>query len=365
MFVFEALNAKFGDCLLLHFGDTGAPRLVLIDGGPKGVFADALYPRLQELREERGLDDTGLFKTDLLMVSHIDDDHIHGVIDWLTSMAVGDQNWEISECWFNSFVDVLKRSGKLKTATVDQSNKLAYPDASSEARSIVASVPQGRELRETLRLLGIRVNGGKEILYAPDSVPEFSKGGLKLTLLAPNQKAVERLEQKWESTPAKTAALDNAVENLSSLVVMAESSGASVLLTGDARADFILDGLENAGYMTDGKCHVDILKLPHHGSSRNCTEELFRAVEASHYVISANGKYDNPDTETLCLLASVRGEASEFTIHLTNEPNEYETSPEGKKLFQNLSRAFEQYPWLEARMSYGVPGANVSIDLSA
>ncbi|UWZ85262.1 ComEC/Rec2 family competence protein [Occallatibacter riparius] len=355
MFTFEALDAKFGDCLLLHFGQPEQPRLIVVDGGPKGVFEESLEPRLQQLRQERGLEDDDVFVTDLLMVSHIDDDHIHGVLDWLTYFVTSGQEWQIVECWFNSFPDVLENTRKLKIATLNGQGKLLYPNPSRDARGIVASVAQGRELRDTLTPLGTRINGGKGVVFVPDNVPTFSKAGLTLTLLAPNQKAVQRLEHKWEVTPIKTAALDSAVENLSSLVVLAESDGCAVLLTGDARGEYIVDGLESAGYLRDGRCRVDVLKLPHHGSSRNCTKDLFNAVEAQHYVISANGKYNNPDTETLCLIAETRGENSDFLVHLTNAPDKYDSSPEGKKLFENVGRAVKQYPWLKSHMRYGAP----------
>ena len=38
MLILETLRAKYGDSLLLHFGTEEEPRLVLIDGGPPGVY---------------------------------------------------------------------------------------------------------------------------------------------------------------------------------------------------------------------------------------------------------------------------------------------------------------------------------------
>ncbi|HYO70712.1 MAG TPA: hypothetical protein VEU33_31995 [Archangium sp.] len=61
---------------------------------------------------------------------------------------------------------------------------------------------------------------------------------------------------------------------------------------------------------------MDVLKLQHHGSVRNVTPEFFERVVADHYVISANGKHDNPDVETLEMLAEARGDAK-YTLHLT------------------------------------------------
>ena len=91
-----------------------------------------------------------------------------------------------------------------------------------------------------------------------------------------------------------------------------------MLLTGDARGDDILDGLAEAGLLTGGRCHVDVLKIPHHGSHRNVTADFFRQVTADHYVISANGQNGNPDVAMLEMLSAARESADDFVVHLTN-----------------------------------------------
>jgi hypothetical protein len=99
---------------------------------------------------------------------------------------------------------------------------------------------------------------------------------------------------------------------------MAECDGRRMLLTGDARDDHILDGLRAAGLVDDGGAfHVELLKLPHHGSIRNMRPEFFACVTADHYVISADGRFGNPETESLQLIADSRAD-DDFTIHLTN-----------------------------------------------
>ena len=50
----------------------------------------------------------------------------------------------------------------------------------------------------------------------------------------------------------------------------------------------------------------------------NCTRDLFEKVHARHYVISANGKHDNPDNATLDRLWEARGgDCAEWTLHVT------------------------------------------------
>ncbi len=79
----------------------------------------------------------------------------------------------------------------------------------------------------------------------------------------------------------------------------------------------MLSALKSSGLLKGGKIHVDILKLPHHGSDRNVAPEFFEKITADHYVVSADGKFGNPEVETLQMISDARG-SDKFTIHLTN-----------------------------------------------
>ena len=142
-------------------------------------------------------------------------------------------------------------------------------------------------------------------------------------MLGPQKSQLDKLKQDWHArvknaNDATVAAyLDGSVYNLSSIVVLAEMNDKRILLTGDARGDNILEGLENAKLLVNGKIHVDVLKMPHHGSHHNVAPDFFERVTADRYVISANGKYDNPDIATLQLLSQVRGQ-DEFELCITN-----------------------------------------------
>src|SRR5262245_19478854 len=78
VFTLEALQAAHGDALLLHYGTLDNPRLIVIDGGPAGVYKASLDPRLKQIHDARG---GAVLEIRMLMVSHIDDDHITGVLD--------------------------------------------------------------------------------------------------------------------------------------------------------------------------------------------------------------------------------------------------------------------------------------------
>ena len=76
MLQLEALQANDGDCLLLHYDTGGNPRVILIDGGSSGIYRNVIEKRLDQLRGN-----SAVLNLRLVVVSHIDADHITGIVD--------------------------------------------------------------------------------------------------------------------------------------------------------------------------------------------------------------------------------------------------------------------------------------------
>ena len=204
----------------------------------------------------------------------------------------------------------------------------ALPGTLPSGRGMVASIAQGRALLDAARLFGVEVNSGFEKLVARHDdagvVVPFG-AGLTLTVIGPARKELGLYQKKWNAdlTDGKkegrvaSARLDKNAFNLASIAVLAEVGGRTMLLTGDAGGAPLLEGLEAAGRLSaDGRMKVDVMKLPHHGSSANVTLELLSRVTAETYVVSANGKHDNPDRETLNRLTEARG-SEPYTLACT------------------------------------------------
>ena len=103
-FALEALQANHGDALLVHWGTATNPRVMLIDGGPSPTYKDTLRDRLLALAAER---DGGALPLDLLMISHIDEDHIEGVQSLLGDLTKNRlPEVVVRRFWFNSFDDL-------------------------------------------------------------------------------------------------------------------------------------------------------------------------------------------------------------------------------------------------------------------
>jgi len=346
MVTFEAVRAKYGDSILLHFGPEDDRQLVVIDGGPPGVWKDSLQRRLNELREERELAENQPLDIALLMVSHLDEDHIAGILELMRVLnqkrtEKAPAPYKVRKAWVNTFEDLTgEKAGGASFGAADAAALAATPlgGALAQTKSGIelASVAQGRELRDLLNAMALNGNKPFDGLVTIDSAKNpVTIDGLKLTVVGPSQKNIDALQVDWEkNVKAKLKAakhaevadyVDRSVYNLSSIVVLAEIDGKRILLTGDGRGDHTLAGLKEKGLLdANGKIEVDILKMPHHGSVRDVELDYFQSIHAKHYVISANGKFDNPDLPTLQMISEARKGDDDFTIWLTNPTNEFE-----------------------------------------
>jgi len=356
-FTLDVRRARKGDCLILHYGSKDDPGLILIDGGPSGVYKPHLKPRLAQIRKARGLAADATLPIDLLMVSHIDDDHIKGVLELTKELldakaAQQPLPLRIRGVWHNAFDDLIGNSPKELTAALtgqfgtaslsDDGEELEglYPDTAR----VLASVNQGFRLRDDSKALNLRINPQfkGELVIAKETGKRIDMGkGLEFTVIGPmndevlalqkqHDKFLLKKETKKSSADVMAAFTDRSVANLSSVVVLAEVGKKRMLLTGDARGDKILEGLELVGLLKkDGKSkvHVDVLKAPHHGSSRNIEPIFFRRITADHYLFSGDGEHGNPERETLQMLSDERGD-DDYSVHLTYPIHEIDINRE-------------------------------------
>jgi Metallo-beta-lactamase superfamily len=330
MFKLHAVQAQFGDCLILEFGTAANRRFILIDGGPPNTFVNDLDAALQSIVQSGMLD--------VVILSHIDNDHIVGLLDLLAALEEDLANGRpshivIGGLWHNSFQKSIDPDGeitqRLQTLmTMAGSANVAMPFAADA----FFGVKEGNRLRILAKKLKLRVNQGftNDLVMLETATQSIKFGAFTLRVVGPNQANLDALRVEWlkwlakterqmASDPSTMANSDKSVPNLSSIVLLAECDGKTILLTGDARSDHILAGLEQAGLLTNGKLHVDILKVAHHGSNRNATAKFFKTVTADTYAISANGKHDNPDYDTLkWIVEAAHGARRQIEIVVTN-----------------------------------------------
>jgi beta-lactamase superfamily II metal-dependent hydrolase len=335
----EALQANEGDCLLMHYQRTAGakPVRILVDGGSAGIYRRVLKPRLDELRGDGRID------LRMVMVSHVDGDHISGILDLFRDLERHQEDGREAFCrirtlWHNSFERVHGgRTAAAQSAVVGAALGGVVPRGlEAKAAAVVASIKQGAALRDLAQRLDVALNQGAaaELVRAPTrSVRRIAIApGLTFTILGPRDDQLEALDEEWRAArlahpadPQAQAAdyLNRTVANLSSIVVLVEverprRKPLRILLTGDAGGDHILESLIATGIGgRDGSLHVDLLKVQHHGSNHSTTQDFFEKVTADRYVISGNGRHDIPHKDTLNWLSAARS-GKPYELFMTN-----------------------------------------------
>ncbi len=333
MFNLYAIQAGFGDCFLLEYG-AAKPHYILIDGGPSKNYDNFVKPALERLmKDARNLD--------AVMVSHVDNDHIVGVLDLLVDLKFQNDAGEkpylnIGQLWFNSFKDTID-TGDFEKRLKEINTIAGVSGIRMQEMSLTFNgIREGYQILSVARFLDIPINPDTErgFYFAGQDEPTFNMANLEITVIGPTLSNLEKLKNKWEEwikdneqkikdgkyTREFAAMSDRSIPNLSSIIMQIKAEGKTILLTGDCRGDHLQDGLIETGLSDDGSYHVDVFKVPHHGSQRNMTRELFTQVTADTYVISADGTYGNPDYETLTWIVETARDADRnIQLMVTNQ----------------------------------------------
>ena len=305
------IQAAHGDCLLLEYGAADAPRYALVDGGPPPEQQDHLRAHLTALGVAGG-------QIDLVVLSHVDDDHVGGLLELFGELENQRRHGEpgfvsIRDLWHNSFdlafgPEIGMRIQTMMAQLAAIENSLLPFDFSSR------SISQGDNLTRLAEALDIELNAHftpDRLILLEEAPPDLAFENLALRIVGPTRRNLLRLRRKWirwleqqhsllANDDFAALAPDQSIPNLSSIMFLAAADGRTILFTGDGRGDHILRGLREIGLLgDDGTLHVDVLKVPHHGSSRNTTRAFYRQVTADVYVICADGSHANPDYTTL------------------------------------------------------------------
>ena len=251
---------------------------------------------------------------ELLVVTHIDTDHIDGVLMLLKNPP---DKVRFDEIWFNGYRQLSPgflgaRQGEYLAAYTEK-------------------ILQGR-----LGTWNGAFNGKAVVAPETGDFPRVDlDGGLRLTVLAPGKAALEQLRDRWDEAlaeimtpgnveeaeallrddkrygPGFLGALDveglanrdfhedTSVTNASGIVLLAEYDGHRCLLCADGVPGTITESL---GRLPDGgkRLALSALKVPHHGSRKNNNNELYRAIDCERYLISTNGKtHRHPNDEAI------------------------------------------------------------------
>ncbi|QWG36726.1 ComEC/Rec2 family competence protein [Bacillus mycoides] len=316
----KSLPAHDGDCFIISFGEGDDIKNIIIDGGRR-------KPVLKRLKEEVNCIKGKNQSVDLLIVTHIDEDHIQGILkmfeDYEIDKSIFKQVWFNSKENLTSFFD-----GEEK-----EDEKLIIEDKSNGN----ISYGQGISFGKLLHNLGLT---NQRLILAGE---ELEIGNAVIKVLSPNEKSLKRLHQEWEKVfPSETIKgenvsnndsrdyketiedlaqksfkEDNAIVNGSSIAFSIEYKNKKVLMLADSFPSIVLENL-NKFYPQEQSRNFDLIKISHHASKFNTSDELLNFLKCKRYLVSTNGKtHGFPTKETLAriIVSSYREKSSKTYIY--------------------------------------------------
>ncbi|WP_167619100.1 ComEC/Rec2 family competence protein [Maribellus sediminis] len=309
------LKAQNGDSILLSFqDDMFINRNILIDGGMPGTYTSGikkgeLYYAIEDIRNKNEA-------IDLLIITHIDEDHIGGIKKWIEK----DQNAckIIRDVWFNSGRTIASYFQS------DENDDLMQPLEIFETPK--TSVPQAIYFEDYIEKHAI---WDKKLIKKGCVAEKF---GLKIQILSPTIQSLEKLLKKYkkpkynyqtsgdeldwhtsvqdfieeESNMNYTFENDKSITNGSSIAFLLTFKQKNYLFLGDAFPEIIIESLnELTNADKDNPLSVEFVKVSHHGSCKNTNKELLEIIKTTNYIISTNSDtHNHPNKRTLARIIS-------------------------------------------------------------
>jgi len=347
----EMFPAKNGDSFLVSFlGEIN--KHILIDLAYPHTYKNFVKPRLIEL------DSLGE-SLDLMVFTHIDQDHIQGGITFFGENGMSDKSKiiKVKEVWHNSYRHLALGDERLTLSEQELEKikrRVAYVEKSDKEDSEKVSGKQGTWLGALLHKGNYSWNtsfNNEAIRFSP-----FKKeiaDDIKIKVLSPTEKQLIGLRKVWHrelrrlfpTIPlTKENIFDDAVEyinkflepkgianrkekvslvnninkiadtpfvedpdevNASSITLIIEYHGKKLLFLGDSPPTLIEEQLRKLYKECEFPIYFDLIKVSHHGSAFNTNKSLLDIIDSKRYLISTDGSlHGHPDKATIARIVA-------------------------------------------------------------
>ncbi len=286
MLTIKVLPANCGDCIVINFNDADRIKNILIDGGSGTIYDDVLKDEIIKIKKKNE-------SIDLLIVTHIDNDHIGGIIKFIED----DENNDcIKEVWFNSWTNFGHKAEKLSHTGNEISAK--------EARTLENKLKNLNIWNDNLIKEGMvrSYNKAKITVMSPDeerleNLQHYIKDEFQISESDDRKKSIEILqERKFKE--------DTSIPNGSSIAFIFEYESKKLLFLGDSFPSVVLNGLKKVNFI-DGTKNVkfDYVKVSHHGSRYNTDNKFLEKIECQNYIVTTMGCKGKPNKETFARIS--------------------------------------------------------------
>lgn len=246
MFTIHNIFVEQGDCFLIELQKDRKYFSIMVDGGYARYNA---YKKVKQILNGKRLN--------MLIVTHIDKDHICGAAELLDK---GDMDLSKTCILFNKYDEnrIGYKDGenlyeKITHAANEDLLVKSYDACFRDVNEKIQTIMKDDESLE-LKLFSI---GDRKLEEKIDS------SIVNITILWPDDTAIDSLMRNWSEKKVNARMF-----NRSSIVFLLEFSGRSALMMGDA---YVSDVMCNVEELLRRKriSKVDLIKMPHHGAKDN------------------------------------------------------------------------------------------------
>ncbi|WP_462265720.1 ComEC/Rec2 family competence protein [Mucilaginibacter sp.] len=309
--VFKFLRAQNGDCTIIKYtDDSGTKRNIIIDAGLYAAYFDPATNTFGDLKTE--VDDIkgNNQKIDLLILTHIDNDHICGFL------KLFEMDTEISgfirKVWFNF--------GKLIAEKIKEEENKLLTIKMHRPGLVSTGVAEGIDFEDFL--LNYKFWQRELILSGQTHHLDDAKFEILGPTIPQLRKLLKEYQDKtqddvytsgtgndWstnvaafiqEEGPKYKFSQDTSVKNGSSISFILTLKGKKFVFLGDSHPYPVAEALSVLGHTSENPLEVEFLKVSHHGSKANNNKELLAALITENYMISTNSMgHGHPHKRTL------------------------------------------------------------------
>lgn len=307
----EVLQAKHGDSFIVYCQKGNNKGIVVIDGGPT----------TERVKIKRTLDK--IEKIDLMILTHYDDDHIGGLVSYIKG-HIDDKCFPVKELWVNcarhidfnvmtniSFIQANSLATYL--SKIDNANRLIWKEyihdgyvANLPFTDIIVLSPT-EEVQNTNREKYEACIKETETFNCSGVSNKNKDLDIDLDELSNRKKNSPNINNQSE------------LANMASISFILECDGLKLLMLGDSYPQTVVTYLKKIGYNITNKLKVDYVKISHHGSRHNTSNELLDLIDCDKYIISTNGGRGNsyhPNRETFANILCHPERDKKRTVHL-------------------------------------------------
>ena len=349
----KTFHSGMGDCIFLLLSSKKKQFSIMVDCGS---YEEPIQKYVKEdLNSE----------IDLLIITHIDNDHIIGVTEMLS------KGIKVNHIIFNCY----QRSGYGETQKLDKSQRERLEAIEKEVGLIVNDIidprrPTPRSASTAMKGVAATILGRPELKQVWDepytlcgTQVDLKEWGT-ITFLSPTMNEIENLDKEFRQALFKELNVDNAMgkwdeqenmfeillryamlqdstkvpmmkakpgkkepdtmtleerllkaadesvqtsqitaANQASLAFVWEKDGHRVLVMGDANPDVVVKGLQTHYKGQTFPVLFDAIKVSHHGSHYNTTKELVQCADTEHYFFTGGQELKRPSEAALGRMA--------------------------------------------------------------